>query len=74
MSNGNPQGKSPNIPSVVTASTATAGTDIKPASKDVPTAVAGESTGGVNIEALALRIYALMKEEVRVERERSVRN
>ena len=75
MSNpGDPQDNSPNIPDIVTASIAAAGSDIKAASKDVPTSVAGESTGGVDIEALALRIYALMKDEVRIERERSVRN
>ena len=75
MSNpGGPQGNSPKISDAVTASIASAGLDIKPANKDVPTSVAGEATGGVDIEALALRIYALMKDEVRIERERSVRN
>jgi hypothetical protein len=42
--------------------------------KDSPKDVAGEATGGVDIEALALKVYALLKQEVRIERERSVRN
>jgi len=75
MSNpGDPQDDAPKIPEIVTASIAAAGSDIKPASKDVPATVAGEPTGGVDIEALALRVYALLKEEVRIERERSVRS
>ena len=49
--------------------------DPKPdATKDAGAALAGSAPGGVDIEALALKVYALLKQELRIERERSVRN
>ena len=42
--------------------------------KDTSKNVAGEAIGGVDIEALALKVYELLKLEVRIERERLVRN
>lgn len=62
------------VPDIVLASIATAGSEVKASTSDPVTSVAGESTGGVDIEALALRVYALLREEVRVERERQVRD
>lgn len=71
MSNpGNPQDDEDNAAVAVAAGVAVE----KAEKKDSAAAVAGESTGGVDIEALALKVYALLKQEVRIERERSLRN
>ena len=64
-----------NNPTIIQAASPGSLGDSKPVEKKDPVvAVAGEAPGGVAIEALALKVYALMKQEVRIERERSVRN